>query len=158
MNSTYSIKKAMCALYKRHSKGPTSSLTGLYDDLPIEVTQLLLNKYALQDNELPVIVSIYSNEEWIILTTLRVIFSCNNNIYVVNNQDISNVFVDADACIRERQADTYQLSYLWIKTFSGDKWTIHIQPGAGFVGIISVITKFVKNNWRTRKGEEKGDK
>jgi hypothetical protein len=50
------------------------------------------------------------------------------------------------------------LSYLWIKTYIGKEWTVHIQSGGGFLGILSVIKMLAEKNWRQRKNMENGPK
>lgn len=96
--------------------------------------------------------SVVSPEIWLLLTTTRVVVSQQREVFVFQNTDIKDVTWDAAACTRENQAETYQLAYLLLDTYSGDQRSIRVEPGGGYLGILSVLKMIAEKNWREKRG------
>ena len=142
-------KTIMLARFRRHSHGPMASTTGVFDELDTAFSGQIINLVNLDESELPVLGSVVSLADWLLITTSRVIMSREGKISWVMHTDIQYVDVDMTMCTIDRPLDTYQLSDIALETFSGRRWILHIQPGGGYLGILSVLKMIADQNWRT---------
>lgn len=150
MNASRSVKLVMSARFRRHARGASGPGTGLYDELDPCLVEAMTDRIELGENEVPVVASVFSVTEWCLLTTSRLIVSKEACIEAIENHDIKDVNCDIDACMKEGQLETQQLAYLLLRTFSGREWTLHIEPGAGYLGFVSVLQMIADRNWRGR--------
>jgi hypothetical protein len=87
----------MSARFRRHG-GTVSPRTGICNELDVSVTAPILDKAQLVDPELPVLANIFSSADWILVTTLRVVRSQEDEISSLRNNEILDVIVDAKSC------------------------------------------------------------
>lgn len=151
MDSPSSLKTVMSARFRRHAIGPPGMATAVVDDLDPSVVEPILNGIVLAEEELPVIASVLSPNEWSVITTSRVIVSSDGRTDSFRNKDIKDVNLDFDACEKEGPVlGPDQFSYISVEMFSGTQDTIHVEPGGGFRGILSVIKMIAEQSWRAR--------
>jgi hypothetical protein len=135
------------ARYKRHSNGYTSTATGIVADLPTSVANPILAKASLYPSESPLILSVTSDSDWTLITTCRLIAAHSGQLCRIQLSDIESVFVDFDACTRADEQYTLKFSHISVQT-SSEQYAIRVQPGAGFLGITSVLHLFATKNAR----------
>jgi hypothetical protein len=153
-NATDFLKSVMIARFRRNSRlGPRAQFTGIFEDLPCAKTAHILDSVTLLGDELPVLASVLSDGDWLFMSTSRIVLALEGAIVSLGNDEIRAVSPDFDACARENEFETYQYSYLLLKTVSGDQFTVHIERGSGFLGIVSVVSMVVERNCRRGRGE-----
>ena len=93
----------------------------------------------MKDAEEPVVASVQSAEDWILITTQRVLIGIGGRSHSIAHTGLSHTSVDATACINAGQVDTYMFEYISVDTHSGLHFVAHVQPGGGFLGILSLL-------------------
>ena len=92
--------------------------------------------------------SVFSKEDWLLITTERVFASMKGVATALSADDIQGVGCDANACADAGQSSTYELEYISLRTFSGVELNLRIQSGGGYLGIISVLHMIAEKNCR----------
>ena len=134
----------------RRQRYPISpaKLTGSLDDLPQAISRRIRDSIVLQEDEIPAIASVFSDHDWLFMTTSRIVLRTERGLDTIRNDEVVHVAPDFDACSRDGEYDKSQFSHLLIKTKSGQQYTVHVEQGAGLLGILSVVFMFVERNFR----------
>ena len=145
-------KSIMAARFRRKTVGSVTSASGIFGELDRAIARLIVSRADLGESEVPVLGSVFSDDEWVLVTTLRVVISREGQIRSVSNTDIRDLPV---ASIRwDAQSDLFncRLTHVSLETFSGEQYELHVQPDV-FLGVFSVLHMIADENWRERGRE-----
>jgi hypothetical protein len=157
---TADLSSIMISRFRRHGRGPVANATGPVGKLAQEVSQMLLARVELWPSEVPVLASACSCGDWVLITSLRVWISHQGTIAALEFGEIEDVSCDCETSVKHDQSETLDLEYISLSTFFGKRLTLHVQPGGGYLGMISVLKMLADRNWRRReeRGRKRGNK
>jgi len=144
------------ARFRRAACGRVAIATGPIEELPQSAANVLFNKVGLMQGEFPILGSVVSLDDWLLITTSRVLSSHRGTITALDFVDIGGVNCDIDACARAGQQEVEQLEYISLWTFSGKELTLRVQSGGGYLGIMGVLNWITRANWREGRRKSKG--
>lgn len=142
MNDGEARKKILEAVFRR--RGRNGVYTRLFDDMTVDQQRALREYAELSNDELPIAGSVESPDQWLILTTRRLVWSQGESVRVI---EVSKI-IDTVADFRELQRlgrGKAEMQELQVKTKAG-MHAIAVEPGAPLSGMWSVLKSIGRHN------------
>jgi hypothetical protein len=136
------------AIFRR--KGNDGTYTKLFDRWGSAEQRLLLAHVTLRDGEVPVIGSFIDPNNWLLLTTRRLVWSTTGKAHTLENAAISEVKVDLQS-LRDQRRRLTENQYLQLTTIDGERHSIELEAGAPLSGIWNVLLNICRRNNRLRQ-------
>lgn len=147
-NKAEDFKKTLSAIFRR--KGADGERTRLFDSLDMDKKQVLMRSVALGDQELAVLGNVVDDNNWVCLTTERLVWSRNSCREMLRISDISDAVVDLHE-LQRKQESKASMRELLVVTFSGNRHSVFLEAGLPLSGVWHVL-KHVGD--RNRRGSE----
>jgi hypothetical protein len=138
-----SLKNSLESVFTR--KGANGVYTRLFESLESEQRFTLLSALKLREAELPIIGSLRGKNDWLVLTTERLIWAIAGVRQVLD----ANAIRDATADFKTLQASgntKLEMESLQVTTLSGAKYTIFLEPGQPLSGVWNVLKNLGARN------------
>lgn len=161
MSDSKSLKEILSSKFLSH--GSESSATMLFDHLSDDARTRMVQLVPLEDDELPVVGSIISNDNWLLITTERVIGVDHGDVHVIRADDIRKVIMEPfwkvntlappermNTDVLERMK--LQATEIKLVTSSGAEYFVRAEPGKPYIGIVNVM---IQLSHRGRPGAKK---
>jgi hypothetical protein len=147
LNPADSLKDTWESIFRR--KGGDGVYTRLFDNLDIEQQDMLLSKFTVADWEIPVIGSSQDPDNWLVLTTGRLVWSLDGNRQEIPAAAVSDAIPDKKDLWHI--SNKLKMRRLQVITVNSDKYLIEIEPGAPLIGVWNVLKHLGKRNQNTRQ-------
>src|SRR5215475_7900858 len=132
-----SIKNVLTARF--HRKGGSSSFTKPFEDFHEEIRESLLSAAQLQQEELPIIASYFNKDQWLLVTTGRVVWLLEGRLHSKNKTDIEDVTIDPELEYRLGTRKKGDFTHLVIIDKLGNRHLSKVEPGKAFFAVLNVI-------------------
>jgi hypothetical protein len=145
LNAAESLKDIWSSIFRR--KGGNGAYTRLFDSLESENQVALLTAAGLRQTELPVIGSVQDQNNWLILTTERLVWSTAGK----HNELAVEAIRDATADYRQlqrNQRSKLEMQQLQVVTMAGGEYSIELEPGQPLSGTWNVLMNLGARNRR----------
>lgn len=138
-----SLKDLWTSVFRR--KGQDGVYTRLFENLSSSQRKNLHAAQTLKSEELPVIASIEDADNWLLLTTDRLLWSIAGQRRELPVTAISDAKADLNK-MQRTQITMLELEEIEIKTVSGELLTIVVEPGEPLSGIWAVLKNIGNRN------------
>ena len=135
LTSAESLKKIWVSIYRR--KGGDGTYTRLFDNLNLTQKSTLFAVLTLRESELPVIGSVKDSDNWLVLTTERLVWSIGGK----RRELAANTVRDATADLKQLQhhASKLEMRKLDVVTIDGIEYSIELESGAPLSGVWNIL-------------------
>ncbi len=140
--SADNLKSTWESIFRR--KGGDGAHTRLFDSMEPGQRSTLLSSLALRATELPVIGSLPGSGNWLVLTTERIVWVMQGARQELATGNIRDAIADL-VQLRNSQSKL-QMRTLQVLTFSGEEYTIELEPGLPLSGIWNVLKNIGTRN------------
>jgi hypothetical protein len=108
----------------------------------------LLKEVPLNSGELPIIGSVESQDNWLIVTTERIVWRLDGKTQTLPVQDVWNVKADFPK-MTATGVRKHHLRELQIETVSHEQCTIEVEEGTPLMGVWNALMNLGARNRRT---------
>lgn len=137
------LKSTLSAVFKR--KGCDGRYTRLFENLDSPQKEALLKQVHLAETELPVIGSAEREDQWLLLTTARIIWRSGDKTESLNVKDIRDTVADLRKLVATgRRKD--KMRELQVLTMNGEQRIIELEEGAPLMGVWNVLKNLGARN------------
>lgn len=137
------MKEVWESIYRR--RGGNGAYTRLFEDLEQSQQATLLAGLAQRDAELPVIGSLMSGDNWLILSTERLVWCADGKRSELPLLALRDTHVDRGA-LRTGPSGKTTLDRIEIVTFDEGEHVIRVEPGPPFFGFLNVLKNIGTRN------------
>jgi hypothetical protein len=152
MTESEKLKSTLSCIFRR--KGRDGRYTRLFDNLEPSQKSALLKEVSLHDGELPVIGSSESAEQWMIITTERIVWRLKGRTQSVSVHDVWHVTIDG-LKMMATGVRKHELRELQIETAGHEQRTIEVEEGPPLFGVWNALLNLGARTRRTKKGGRK---
>jgi hypothetical protein len=145
VTSAGDLKDIWTSIFRR--SGGNGAYSGLFDDLPVSLRNLLLAEARLRETELPVIGSVADASNWFVLTTERLIWSRAGPRHEIAAGAVREVASDLEA-LRRSGLGKSNMRSLRVTTVTGEEHEIVLEPGKPLIGAWNVLRNLYLRNRR----------
>jgi hypothetical protein len=132
-----SVKKVLTARF--HRKGGSSSFTKPFEDFQEEIRESLLSAAKLQQDEFPIIASYLNKDQWLLVTTERVVWLLAGSLHSINKTDINDVIIDPVLEHRLEIRKKNDFTHLVIIDKLDNRHLSKVEPGKALFAVLNVI-------------------
>jgi hypothetical protein len=129
-------------------KGGNGQYTLPFEHLDAEAQSIVMDQAILTAEEVPVLVSFKSPDEWLMLTTQRLIQIASGEKIGLNFNEIASVTVDPDSPDLSMRRQKQYWNRLKIGTFNEVYYTVEVESGMPFWGLWNALKYIATRNWR----------
>jgi hypothetical protein len=123
----------------RRSTGGKARLTVSFDELPEEPRSLLARCIALGPDELGVVVFFQTDYLWSFVTTDRVAWTTNGELFVYAHDQLKQATVDRDEITRSGGQAKEYMNKIVVITKKGTRHEMPAEAGTGLAGLLGVL-------------------
>ncbi len=152
MTESEKLKSTLSAVFER--KGRDGRYTRLFENLEPSQQDILLKEVSLREGELPVIGSAESQDNWLIVTTERIVWHLKGKTRTLSVHDVRHVKADFTKMVVTGVRKD-QLHELQIETVGHEQCTIEVEEGAPLMGVWNALMNLGARNRRTEKEQSK---
>lgn len=136
MNEAEKLRATLSSIFNR--KGHDGRYTRLFENLGSPHKDILLSKVQLSDGELPVIGSVENENQWVIITTERIVWQSGDKDQSLPVQDVHDVIADFRKLVATgRRKD--QMRELQILSKNGEQYMLGLEEGAPLMGVWNAL-------------------
>ncbi|TWT14054.1 hypothetical protein [Reyranella sp. CPCC 100927] len=144
------LKHSLTSIFRR--KGGDGAYTRLFDNLEPSQQGVLLSAISLRPSELPVIGSLQTSNDWLVLTTERLVWCLGGNRLELAVEMIGDATVDL-ASLQRRGIGKMEMRELHVMTTTDERHVVELEAGAPFFGAWNVLKNLgVRNRNATGRG------
>jgi hypothetical protein len=147
--SAGSLKEVLSSIFRR--KGGDGLYTYPFDGVHPSLSKLWLATINLRSKELPVIGSLRNPNNWLILTTERLMWAVTGNRHELPIECIWDANLDWNLIGNFRSKE--EIDTLDVITIAGDKHTITVEGGAPLFGFWNVLKNLGTRNRHAKERE-----
>ena len=147
MSNTQSVatKERISQIFLR--KGGEGVYTRLFENLPVSQQEMLMQKVPLEEDEVPLIGGYKNQQEYILLTSIRIAWQCEEAYANLLVTEVVDAMVDFDEMV-VRGLNMSTVKEIQIKTKVSGNLILKMEAGAPLVGVWNVLLHF---GWRNTK-------
>jgi hypothetical protein len=138
-----SLKDTWVSIFRR--KGADGAYTRLFDNLDPSQRSALLSELKLRKSELPVIGSVQDSDNWLVLTTERLVWSIGGRRREVDAKVIRDARADFKK-LQRRGHSKLEMRELQVVTMGKGEYTIELEPGAPLSGTWNILKNLGARN------------
>jgi hypothetical protein len=142
INSAENLKNTWESIFQR--KGGDGVYTRLVDNMDAGQRSTLLTAIKLRTTELPVIGSLRGPNNWLILTTERLVWTVAGDRHEIDVQAVRDASMDLKQL--ENSQSKLEARTLRVATLEGDEYTIEVEPGQPLSGTWNVLKNLGTRN------------
>lgn len=143
--SAENLKNTWESIFRR--KGGDGVYTRLVDSMNPGQRSTLLGAIKLRETELPVIGSLRGPNNWLVLTTERLVWTAAGERHEIDAENIRDAAADFKQL--ENSQSKLEMRALQVTTLEGDKYTIELEPGQPLSGTWNVLKNLGTRNRHT---------
>jgi hypothetical protein len=145
MSEAAELKSTLTSIFKR--KGRDGHYTRLFDNLDSTQRNALLSKVELGQTEVPVIGSVENEENWLIITTERLVWRRAGKEQTLRVQEIQDVVADFQKLLVTGQKKD-EMRELEVVCSNGNRQTLEVEAGAPLIGVWNALKNLGARNRR----------
>jgi hypothetical protein len=150
LTAAESLKEIWAAIFRR--RGGDGTYTRLFDNLDPPQQSTLLAKLTLYESELPVIGSVKDADNWLVLTTERLVWSMRGEREEIVAEAIRDATIDLGQ-LQHCGHSKLGMRQLHVVTTGVGGYLIELEPGGPLSGTWSVLKNLgTRNRNATSKG------
>ena len=145
MNEAEQLKNTLTSIFKR--RGHDGNYTRLFENLEPAHRETLLSKIELERSELPVIGSVEGYDNWLIITTERVVWHSAGREQSLRVRDIQDVVADFQGLVATGRKKE-EMRELQVLCANGERQTLELEAGAPLMGVWNALKNLGTRNRR----------
>jgi hypothetical protein len=143
-----SRKSILSSIFRRNAGD--GNYTKLFDELDADKKSIALEGIKLQAAELPIIGSVENSNDWVLLTTERVLWSVGGDKREIPSESIIEVRSDMDVLRRGGAQIKARVRRLEIEAVNKHRYSMNVEPGAPYFAILAVLINVTRRNRKRR--------
>lgn len=147
MTEAESLKTVLCSIFRR--RGGETSKTMVFENLPAQIQSGLLGSAMLAPDELPVVASVENGNQWVLITTQRVLVHRSGETTTVDCSQLRDATVALGLDAARGATNKTSLTSLKLVMKSGEERIVQVEPGVAHMGIWNVLKHFAAKNAKT---------
>jgi hypothetical protein len=132
-----SVRNVLIARF--HRKGGSGSFTKPFEDLQDEAREFMLSAAHLRHEELPIIASYLGRDQWLLVTTERVVWTLDGSLHSLHKEDIREVTIDLALESQSGVRKKSDFTHLVMIDNLGNRHLAKIESGNSFLAVLNVI-------------------
>ena len=142
LTAAESLKDTWVSIFRR--RGGDGTYTRLFDNLDASQRTTLFSMFELRESEVPVIGSVQDSDNWLVLTTERLVWSIGGERQEVPADAVRDATADLKQL--QRSDSKLEMRQLQVVTMGGGEYPIDMEPGAPLSGVWNVLKNLGARN------------
>ena len=123
--------------------GAEGQHTKLFENLPQDQGDGLCQQAKIHPTEVPALAYVASDDDWVLMTDARVIWTSNGEVQELSYQDLADATVDPHDLLAARSKST--LAVLTLRTTSGKTHKLALEGGEPFSGFWNALKMMARS-------------